>query len=404
MTATILTYLKFGNRFYGVEHTQKHGKDLYYGLVLKKKKNQLDIENSFETETMDTLKTHIPKDKAISLVINTNAVLTKRIQSKTEDSQKLVYMAFPNIKVEDFYYETLSQGEYQFVSICRKNYVDDLLNIYLSKGFMVIDFVLGNLICSALNPFIDSDTIRSSNASFVLESHHIVDIAVDANDMETQYNINGLNIKNTLLLSFAAALQFLTKSKHIQSNFAGRKGELNTSFQQKLFAKQFLKIGLSTLFLILLINFLMFNHYYNEVNSLRETAQVLEASKVKMTGLNNKVKTSEKMVNDILKSKSSKSSFYADVIINRLPESILLGEFNYQPLVKKIKEGKPIENQKNTILIAGQTKARVLFSQWISQLETISWIDAVDIVSFEDITSRSSKFAIKLHITNDTKD
>ncbi|WP_422106039.1 hypothetical protein [Winogradskyella sp.] len=404
MTATILTYLKFGNRFYGVEHTQKHGKDLYYGLVLKKKKKQLDIENSFETETMDTLKTHIPKDKAISLVINTNAVLTKRIQSKTGDSQKLVYMAFPNIKVEDFYYETLSQGEYQFVSICRKHYVDDLLNIYLSKGFMVVDFVLGNLICSTLNPFIDSDTIRSSNASFVFESHHIVDISVDANDMETQYSINGLNIKNTLLLSFAAALQFLTKLKHIQSSFAGRKGELNSSFQQKLFAKQFLKIGLSTLFLILLINFLMFNHYYNEVNSLRETAQVLKASKVKMTDLNNKVKTSEKMVNDILQSKSSKSSFYANVIINRLPESILLGEFDYQPLVKKIKEDKPIENQKNTILISGQTKARVLFSQWISQLETISWIHAIDIVSFEDITSRSSKFTIKLHITNDTKD
>ena len=403
MIEKIVSYLKFGNRFYGVEHTQINGEEIFYGLVLKRKKEQLYIEKNFETNTINDLKIHIPKSKAVSLVINTNAVLTKRVQSKTNDIQKLVYLTFPNIKVKDFYYEIIAQREYQFVSICRKSYVDDLLDNYISNGITVIDFTLGNLAASTLSRFIDTDEIRSSNTQIILRENEIVEFIPKEDYSESIYTINGLDIKNTLLLSFVVALNLLAKNNNTQSGFVEKKAELNTIFNEKLFANQFLKIGLSVLFLILLINFLFFNHYYKEVNSLKETAQVLQASKVKMISLNEQVQKSEKMVNDILKSSSSKSSFYTHVIVNRLPESILLEEFNYQPLAKKVKEGKSIESHENTIVITGQTKARVMFSQWIYQLEAVQWISSVNIISYKDINTVSSKFTIKLQINDEAK-
>jgi len=404
MKDQITTYLKFGNRFYGVEHTQINGEERIYGVSLKKKKKELELDTEFELKTLNELKAHIPKGKPISLAINTNAVLTKRVQSKANIVEKVVYQAFPNIKIKDFYFEVATQGDYQLVAICRRSYINDLLKRYASEGVMVIDVTLGNLGATVLSPFIDEAVIRSSNARITLSQNTITEMTLEDHQEVSEYTVNGLTVKNTALLSFASALNLFTKSRVTQSGFVEKKQELHTTYNQKRFASQFLKIGLSTLFLILLINFLFFNHYYNEVNTLRETAQVLEASKAKMISLNEKVQRTEKMVTDILKSSSSKSSFYANVIVNDLPESILLEEFNYQPLLKKIKEGKPIENEDDLILISGQTKAKVLFSNWVAQLEALPWIDAVNILSFEDRNTTTSKFAIRLQIKDDTKD
>lgn len=403
MTKNLLSYLKFGNRFCGVELTQVHGENKYYGIVLKKKRKQLDIETSFEASDIETLKIHIPKGKPITLVINTDSVLTKKVQGKTSEALKLAHMAFPNIKIEDFYYESVSQGENHFVSICRKTYVDDLLKNYASKHITVIDFTLGSLISTSLADFIEVDEIKTSNSSISIDNSQITGISSEPIKHESVYNINGLEIKNNNVLGLAAALNLVLKDQQIQSSFSETKTNLNDTFKQKQFASQFLKIGLGSLFIALLINFLFFNHYYNEVNTLRETAQILESSKVKMVSLNEKVQKREKMVDDVLKSSASKSSYYVDVIINTLPESILLEELNYQPLLKKIKENKAIENHKNRILISGQSNKSIEFSQWLSQIESFKWIQSVEILSFEDITKSSSSFTIKLNMQDDTE-
>jgi hypothetical protein len=398
MKEKIIAYLKYGNRFCGIEHTQKGGKDILYGSVLKRKNKQLDLETSFETESIDGLKSLIPRGRAINLVINNSSVLTKRVISRGKEVQKIVYEAFPNIKIEDFYFQAILTGKYSFVSICRKSYVDDLLNKYQVKGLLVIDFTLGNLICSTLVEFLDLPKVESSNAVISLENKTITDITFDGLSSTSNYTLNGLDIKNNELLSFAGALNLLLKDQTLQSSFSDLKKELNIAFNQKQFASQFPKIVLSTLFIILLINFLFFNHYYNEVNTLRETALVVETSKEKLLLLNEKVEKTEKMVNDVLKSSSSKSSFYVNDIVKELPDHILLKEFNYQPLLKRIKEGKPIDNQKNVILISGQTNKQALFSQWISKLENKSWISSIDIFSFEDSNNNLSNFTIKLNM------
>jgi hypothetical protein len=403
MTKALLAYLKFGNRFYSVELTQVEDQYKYYGIVLKKKRKQLDIETSFETTTIETLKAHIPKGKPIALVINTTSVLTKQVKGKTHDALKLANMAFPNIRIEDFYYETLSQGENHFVSICRKSYVDELLNDFDSKHITVIAFTLGSLICSTVTGFIESKVLQTANRLISIDNSQITEILSGVGNSEETYEINGLNIKNTHVVGFAAALNLVLKDPQVQSSFTTTKTELNIAFKQKQFANQFLKVGLSCLFGALLINFLFFNHYYNEVNILRETGQILEASKLKIVGLSEKVQKTEKMVEDVLQSSTSKSSFYVDVIINNLPNSILLKELNFQPLQKKIKENKTIENYKNRILISGQSNESIEFSHWISQLETIVWIKSIEILNFEDISKSSSSFIIKLNMQDDTE-
>lgn len=124
---------------------------------------------------------------------------------------------------------------------------------------------------------------------------------------------------------------------------------------------------------ILLINFFLFNHYYSAVNELQQTSQ-------------------------INKSSSSKSSFYVNAIIESLPTTILLSELNYQPLLKRIKAEKAIENEVNTILISGASTRSVSFSKWITSLEFFDWTRSVEILSYKDISKSTSDFSIKLKI------
>ncbi|MBC2844618.1 hypothetical protein [Winogradskyella flava] len=398
MFEKLITYLKFGNQYHGLEQVQINGTYCFYGISLKKKKKHLDVASSFKVEDIDDLKVHIPKDKPVSLVINTNAVLTKHVQGKANESLKLVQLAFPNIKIEDFYFETISNGGHHLVSLCRKSYVDDLLNIYAAKGITIIDFTLGNLVCATLASFVDLKEIQTSNASITIEDKSISKIISKEELVESSYNINGLVIKNNQLLSFASALGLVLKNQTIQASFSDVTNKLETTFNQKRFTNQFLKIGLGVLFAVLLFNFLFFNHYYNEVGTLKETAQVLETSKTNMISLKEKVYKTEKMVSDILKANSSKSSFYVNAIIEHLPNHILLNELNYQPLIKKIKADKVIEMQKDNILISGQTNKGILFSQWIYELEAKPWISSVNILGFEDINRETSNFTIKLNL------
>ncbi|WP_111684202.1 hypothetical protein [Winogradskyella tangerina] len=400
----IITYLKYGNRFVSIEHTQQHGKDIIHGLVLKKKKNELYIEKSFSENTITELKRIISKNKSVNLVINTNAVLTKMARTKSTDLLKLAHLSFPNIKINDFYVEILNQGDIHFVSICRKSYIENLIKDYSSNGITIVDFSLGNLIASELTPFIEFESFFSSNAELHIESNKITEITTLDADKEYEYNINGLSIISTQLLSFAAVLRKLSKNKTTITSFSNRSSELLSSFNQKLFATQFLKIGLSILFILLLINFLFFNHYYNELSALKGTSQILETSKEKMLSLNQSVQQKEKMVSDILKHSSSKSSYYINAIINQLPESILLTECNYQPVFKRIKDGKPIEYEKNTIIISGRISDRNYFSHWISQLENYDWVRSVNITVFEDLDKSTSKFTIRIDIHEKPKD
>ncbi|OUS03345.1 hypothetical protein A9Q86_00055 [Flavobacteriales bacterium 33_180_T64] len=403
MKDKLISYLTFGNHFYSVEQTQQNGEPLYYGITLKKKKNQVEVEHSFQFNNLTESTKYIPKNKPVFLIINNENIITKKIENSELDTLKLTHLAFPNIKIEDFYYEILKQENVHYIAICRKTYLDELLNDYRSHHISIIDFSLGNLMIASLVHLISEDKIHTSNAIISKENNQIVNILADHSSNKTTYNFNNTSLNTTELLNFSSALSLITKTKAIESLFGDIQNDLQRDFKEKTFFIQFIKIGLSALFAALLINFFVFNNYYEKVNTLKETTQVLNTSKNKVIRLNENVQKIQKVVEDVLKSNASKSSFYANELISSLPESIILSKLNYQPLLKKIKANKSIINDTNIIIISGASSERVVVSEWISQLEIKHWIHKIEIINFEDTTTSSSLFSFKIYIENETK-
>lgn len=400
MRDRILKYLNYGNRFCAIEHTINHGQERINVTLLRQSKKELVIDDAFYCDSLDAIEKKLPKHQHFHLVLNNEKVLVKTIESEQHDALKLVYKAFPNIHLEEFYYEVLSQANHHYIALCRRDYVEEIIDKYRLLNRSVINVSLGNILVSGISNFINQDAIYSSNAKIKFENNKIVQM-VKTDTISETYDINGLAITNQQLLSFSGALQSVLGEGNTQTNFSERLIKLKDDYKHTRFFNLFLKFaGLFTLGL-LLVNFLVFNHYFNKVGELRQLSEVNQSTKNQILKLDEVVSKKQKMVDDLLKSSGSKSSYYANAVIQSLPNSILLSSFNYQPLLKRIKREKDIELKEGALIIEGASNNSEEFSSWISTLEHEEWITNVAILDYGSKSSKKSDFKIEINLKDD---
>jgi len=395
MKDRLLTYLKYGNRFCGVELTTHNGNDSINALIIKQSKKELNLEKSFNVNSIDSLQSEVTKNQHVTLVINNNNVLLKVIENENHDSLKLVHKAFPNIKIEDFYFEILSKENKHFISLCRKDYIDKLITKFSKLKLWVIDISLGNNLIDSISKFIHQNHIYSSNSKIEIVKGNLVEIK-KVEVLEENYNVNGVDVSSKQLLSFCGALNCVLNSNNTKANIAVKKTKLVSDFNHNRFFNVLFKTGGLFILGLLLINFFFFNHYFKKVNELKQVSEINQTNKTKILKLNDVVSKKKKTVDDLLKSNGSKTSHYTNTIIHSLPESILLNEFNYQPLLKRIKANNEIELKENQIIITGVSNDSNLFSEWINELEQMDWIQNIDIIDYSFGSSKTSSFEIKI--------
>ena len=398
MKNALVSYLKTGNTFYGVEHTLCNDEECLYAFGLKKAKRKLDIIFTDTFKELSNISKQIGKAVPVFLIINTPDVLIKKVNS-TDDNIKILNEAFPNLNKDEFYYEVLRQSKNAFVSICRKEVVDSILKKYQEASISVIDFSLGALVVSNNLKFINNtESVFTSNAMITLHEHEIEAINKQTAENNETYNINGLKVDSQYLLSCSGALTSALRTSILSGNNIERHLDLKEDFKQKRIFKLASRASLAVILSILLINFLVFNHYFNAVNALKDTSQILTSSRDKVTNLTAKILKSKKMVEDVQRSSGSKTTYFINDIISELPNTITLGELNYQPLLKRVEQEKPIEHTLNQILVKGNSMDSDEFSRWLAALERLIWVSEVNIVSYENSSKNKSDFSITIKI------
>lgn len=400
MRESIIKYLQFGSLFCGIEHTAIQGKNRVISTLVKKKKKELTIEKIAEVDSLEEVTKTIPSKQPVFLIINNDQVLTKRIDNFQQNKSKAIDNAFPNIDLDDFYYEIIEQKEISFVSLCRKKYVEDLIEEYRLQKIQVLDFSLGNTKVFDLLNYISFSQITTSNAVVHIENSSITDFEKTYPE-PNNYDINGLDVSNQALLSFSGALSFIIENGERETNFSNRSKILRNDYFQLRFFALFLKFSLVFILGLLLFNFFFFSHYYNEVNSLRQNLKSNQALKEEIRKMDQDLLRSKKIVRNILRGNSSKSSFYVNEIVQTLPKSILLNELNFQPLSKRVKKGDPIIIIPNLISVSGKSVNNKLFSEWLMDLNSLDWVKKVKIKSYSDVTISRSDFEIIIVLKNE---
>ncbi len=391
----LLKKLIYGNLFCAIAHTFINGTAYYHVLQLTYKKKTFEVISSHTYNTLLEATNTLKKGQHVFVIINHDKVLSKKIDG-VHELNKAVSIAFPNIKSTDFAIEVLPQESHSFVTICRNSAIEKLLSNYADRQLNVIGYSLGNTIAATLLPYLTQDTIHSSNAKITIKNNLISSITKTTINTKQSYSINGLNISSKAVLSLSGILAYYTNINVTERNFTTTIEALKDGFKQKRIFTTSIKFGLGFILLLLLINFLFYSSYRDNINTLSSKQQVNESYKEALTELNDEVTRKRNIVTDITATATSRVSFYMDEIGGSIPTSILLSQLNFQPLQKSIKATKEITIESDAILVSGKSRIPEVFSDWINLLENKKWIAKVSVLEYG--TGSKSKTAFEIYI------
>lgn len=388
-----LDRILLGKKFTSIELFSSEGKDMTAYLEVVRHKDELTVaKNSVSTiEELEPRKTNYP----VAIVINNNNVLSKEVTGSEPEDRKLLHKAFPNLDLSDFHYEIWRKGAVSIVSICRKSYVENLLEQF--HTFTIISLNLGvpvitNLIMvSGLEKLTTTQQQVDAHAETKIISTMVQNIAI--------YNINGLQIQSSYTLGFSAILQLLQGGKTTGS-IRQYSMELLEKFRQKKFFQSAMKTGLSTMLFLLVVNFLIFNHYYKEVVASEQEIASNKTAIEKLGKLRSTIREKELQLGNLSLEEKQRAAVTINAIVRIMPESVLLSQANLQPLEKKIKEDAEILIEGNTLILNGTAVDNNAFSKWMETIEKMQIVEKLMITHFGQQMGNTADFSVTIKLRN----
>lgn len=363
-------------------------------LLLKHQKKELHIDKEISVQKIEETKNHIGDKQHAYLIVNDAKVIGKKINEKL-DLLKAVQAAFPNIKLDEFYYESYSNENDTFVNVCRKDYVHKLLRSYKEQKISILGISLGNNIVNTILPYYDGKNIETSNAELALKNGQIADIVPSNGQEDRNCIINGLTLRSKSINAFSGIVLYLSQLETTANNFSDIIHNLKTNFNQRKIFENGLKFVLGFLFTILLVNFLIFTYYNDKINKVSSELMINQQYELKLNQLKTEVDKKKKIVDEINSADSNQVSYYLDGISKSIPKSILLNEINFQP-IKNIKQEKEIEIETLRIILNGSSTKGEAFSSWIAHLESLEWINEVSVSSYGLNKKSVNEFELKI--------
>ena len=392
------------NKIAGIEiFTLPSGGNIFNLTVLKKKGNNFEIEKEItEIDNWDILKNELNKAVPLSLTFNGRGILHKKIDFKSEeDDQQKLHKILPNASVDDFYFQLVGvEQNTGFISVIRKEIIDDFLRLLTSEGYLPISVSLGPLILNAILPLVkfEGEQIQLGNYSIGVLDNIISDFEINNDKFSNRkLSISDEDIKQLSAISFASAFRCLfMPDLELEANIPSVVELKSDSKHQKLFKI----LGWTILFFflgILLINFVLFDYYNSKNNMLTENYSKNKGLLDYIDDMKLKISKKNEFIEFSGLKNASKASFYADRIGMELTDKIRLIEININPVEKKIKPGEPIVFGHENIIVRGNCKRSSDLNTWILILKQNEWVKDILVINYQqENSSELGIFEIKI--------
>ncbi|KAA1247608.1 hypothetical protein [Aquimarina sp. RZ0] len=401
MLKSLLSYNPIGKTFFSFEQSEQDDHTTILGMEVLQKKDELDVIQNFIVHDITAIAVITKTAVKANLIITDSNVLTKEVFVTASD-QEVLSEAYPNLNLDDFYYQILKTTTRSFVAVCRKAYVDTVITQYKKANISITTIDLGILKTTALLSYISDAEVMTYTSVITLDTNEVIAIGVNHGDTQN-YTIDTITIPSTHTLPFAAILDTVTNQTRISGNIEDKNLELKHQYKESQFFKKTLQYSVTFLLISLLINFFIFNSKYKSWQGLQEEQQIYTTQKERIKKQQFIVSTKEAIVTSIVHTGFSRSSFYVDQIIQSQPETVLLTTFIYQPVTKTMRNDKPISFKKNTITITGDSTDKLSFTTWLNRIESLEYVQGVTIINYGLSTKNTADFEIAINLIDDTE-
>jgi Tfp pilus assembly protein PilN len=368
----------------------KSGQLILQLVTIAKKKKEIEILKVGEVfHSIQTLPVDQASQLPLFISLDGKGVLHKSLEiTTTTTNAELVGKMLPNAHPKDFYLQRSAINEHKaWVSMARKELVDGLLQQLNELGWYPHDFLLGNFSLLTASTALEKE---QQPAAFIDEEVHM-----ELNDkgfvaltstkdeyLPQRFSISGKTLDTPALVAMGNAIQYYLPNPYIHRPvYATVTEHANDFFHKRLFSK----LGwtaLGTFMMVLLINFLTFDHYSTKHQEVATTVRQNEAMLVQLQQLRSELQAKKNFIAASGFVNASSISYFADQLALTLPKSIKLQQIVINPPIKKRKEGEPISFEFNEIRVVGITNENLDLNAWIKQIKTKKWVKEVSIVDF----------------------
>ncbi len=389
------TYFLEGRMYAAVELFDVEGKAAYSVVLIKKEKGELVIHKATEVTELGELKACIGVNTPLFFTINTNNVLTKPIADMEANSDEAkVNHTFPNLNLETFYYDMLSEEFCPMVSIARMDVVEGVLSSLKEVGLQPMGIQLGLAGLGSILPHLESGSIHGSNFGLDVEQGKLREV-VSQSSGEGTYRLNGLELQGGHLLGFAQILGHVEGRVSV-TNLTEINKKLSSEGKNNLVFNRVVKASLLFFLVLLLVNFFVFDHYHSKVQEIRAASELNSSQAQQFKALSTLVTEKQERVDLLNRSGNSRATHFLDQLAGNVPTTVLLEEIQFQSLLKPFREGKSLEIEEGVIQVSGVSSESAAFSKWIALLEKQKWVQGVEILGYDFVTKENSGFTIKI--------
>ena len=401
MDFTPLTYWNYGRRYCGIEYgSDSSGETVISCITALRRNGEFDLEKQIQFRNIEESVEHLSKNQHAFLCLTHNQVLIKHTLTPGSPV-KVVSSAFPNIDLNDFYYQILETASGHYVALCRKKQVHQIIRSFEENHIQIVGFSLGISSIQNLLPTIENENIIASRFKLQNANNEVLSLErVEKQKTEILYAIGDTQISSRYLLPLSAIFNY-PSGNHSSTNFENKNQELKKEHVQKVFFRKGLISSIIILLILLLTNTILYSKYYSEYHKLTSRYEAEISQKQTYDRKLLEIEQKEEIVQNISSNSNSRRSFYLNQLVANKPSSVLLSDLTYQPLKKQIKEKDPVSLEKNVLHIAGEIRNENDFSQWIKELEETYWIKEVEISDFSYNSTASSRFVMKINIKDD---
>jgi Tfp pilus assembly protein PilN len=371
-------------------------------VILVRKKGKVEIESQAEIQCeFEKLHEVIPTKYPVYLSIDGKGILHKQIEN--DPSKSAIQMAIPNANENDFVYELFNgTSQKKYISFTRKEFIDEILAKLSAQKFQVIGLTISPFSCLGLFEIFHDlpSTIIVGNFELELDraTHEIISFCkLDMNVGSGNYSIGDSEISSAMLLPFYNCLTYYT-------NRSGNDDYPVVSSQKTEFvSKRLFEIAgagiLIFLFIILLVNFVIFSNYTEEKQKLDENVSANKELITRLNHVKEELSWKEKFIGQAGTDRKNWFSFFADRIGASVPDEITLEKLDFHPIRSKIINQKEIELQADRIRIEGITKSSSAVNDWTLILKKMAGVSDVIIGSFSQMeNSTVGVFALEIRL------
>ncbi|MDD2196882.1 MAG: hypothetical protein PHE03_10360 [Bacteroidales bacterium] len=345
--------------------------------TVKQRKNIIVEQQQIDVDSISALKPLLWKNAPVVVCVDGKSLVHKFVSEGV--GKKPLDLVLPNAIADDFYVQCTSVDGGNFISVVRREIIDNLYKAFGEIGVIPVSMYFGPFSLNS-TPFLFDQPINFATEFWAINSNsYSIEFTPTKSISHDFINISGDNIRTCLVPVLSISVAYIAKIELPIVDVANRYAD------EFLFKRAVWLMGWALLvftFVLLLGNFMLFSYYNDKHQHSSTLLQQHQSLLNRNEALKEQYAKRRRFIERSGLLQSSRFSYFFDRIARIVPDSLELTSLSIASPDDKIRLGKPIKYNENQILVSGSSRGSSHFNNWKDKLKKEAWLKDIFIIKF----------------------